>query len=437
MDKLQAALDATTEGFERALVRYMPRSPYRGFQLWAAQSPYQEMWAQILGIPQFARLTYFLLNDLVSDADWPRLMNYAQSMNSYLILEAVSDNFASYLQPRDPDSPSQQSRNRLLHTLNDTVITRLQTDATPTSTLLTPANFVVKTLSCFRNSVAQEEQFALAQRFHEVYPDRALEYIEFGGWSVLVANVETCVEVSETLTGARLQPLLKRGLSERYEAVNRLLDVHDLSLAEAIDTSTNAVLVIPYLTYYVSILTEIIQPTDRLVSLLNGDRLEHALYQAALLVRLVNDVGTDLILHEEYRQVLLHQLEYRASSLQTLRETLLELAPELPFLTRFQKDILFGEFNVALNEVGHLPCTPEVVAAFGQTLATLARTYAQNRAALRDQLQSIAAVLGSNAPSKLIGRFVEFHERLYSHPFDSRSGDYATRPNIQAVRDDQ
>ncbi len=37
--------------------------------------------------------------------------------------------------------------------------------------------------------------------------------------------------------------------------------------------------------------------------------------------------------------------------------------------------------------------------------------------------------MGNDMTSKLIWRFVEFHEKLYSAPFKSQTGEYATTPN--------
>lgn len=428
MSRYAQTLKSTISTFDASLQLHMPVSPYRDFQLWALQSPHKETWWQILGLPQFAKLTITLLNDLVSDTQWQQVMDYADVMNTYLIYETVSDNFAIHLQSRPLDDDLRKLQLETLYTFNNTIMTRLESDTVSTTELLAATRSMTERLSCFTHSLTSNEQRVFANQFLSEYNDASLADLEFGGWGALVANVETCVDVSRKLSGNLLGNLLQKGLYQRYQAVNRLLVEHDMPIAELVEVSAYAILVIPVLTYYISVLNELISPTPQLATLVSNGALEKTLYKSAILVRLLNDVGTQLLVNENYHQLLESALEQKLNRNLTINAALSELAPEMPFLTRLQKDITYGEYNVCLYNINNRPCTPETIATLRDNLAYFSRIYRETRLQMVRELEAITQVLDTDVPSRLILRFVEFHEYVYNHPFDSQAGDYATKP---------
>ena len=426
--RFRQAFAALVSGFEQSLLDDMPTTPYRDFQLWAFQSHSRDTWWQILGLPQFAKLTVGLFAGMLSDDQWEQLLPFTAIMNRYLVYEAMTDNFANFLQTDSKNAPpTRPFQVHAVSRLNDTMIARLEGDATPTTELLGTAKSAIGKLSCFVSSITQKEQTAFAESYIRQQRDVEMRDLEFGGWGLLVANVETCLQVGGAIDGTKLSNFLREGLSWRYQAVNQMLYSLDMPLPERIDVGAYAVLVIPFLTYYISVLHELILPTARLNLLTNEARLEKALYKAALLVRLANDVGTDLLISDEHHPALLDMLARVPQA--TINEALLNLSADVPYLTRFQKDIGFGEYNVCLYDVGASANSSRSRTRFEHNLTYLGHIYRANREQLLGELREISDLMGSDMTSKLIWRFVEFHEKLYSAPFKSQTGEYATTPN--------
>ena len=65
MNQLEQLFKATVQGYHTSLYQHMPLSDYRNFNVWAlsAKNPHNKIWLQIVGIPQFAKLTQTLLDD--------------------------------------------------------------------------------------------------------------------------------------------------------------------------------------------------------------------------------------------------------------------------------------------------------------------------------------------------------------------------------------
>lgn len=154
-----------------------------------------------------------------------------------------------------------------------------------------------------------------------------------------------------------------------------------------------------------------------------------ALYDAALLVRLQKDIGTDLLTFDNStRLTFLHELQER--SRERKGESLVELLvrvgkEEYAPLNRIWKDASRGEFNMCLSGIRHDSVSREVLWGFGQRLAECVKVYSVHKARLASALRKINYGLKDTRASQLILRFVRFHEQRYSHYHDTAEGDYA------------
>jgi hypothetical protein len=226
--------------------------------------------------------------------------------------------------------------------------------------------------------------------------------------------------------------MIRMGFIERYEAVSHLLSEGHMSLPHLMAVSSRAILVMPVLAYYIGALTEVNGTASKLAALQSNDLLCNTLYDAAMLVRLTNDLGTELVMNKRVHALLLDQLRYRSQQADSenvvLGDLLLALATEMPFLTRINKDLLHGEFNLFLHDLSHLHCTNDVIRQIEFKLGYFYRQYSEGRNRLLRNLHHISDIMQDDTISTLILRFVEFHEQLYNHPFDAQVGDYATKP---------
>ncbi|HET7087491.1 MAG TPA: hypothetical protein VFL17_02460 [Anaerolineae bacterium] len=424
-------LAMTLAGFEGSLRRHMPASAYRDFYLWAisAENPRQDAFLQAMGIPLLTKLTVTLLDNLVDDRAWRQLAECSAPISSYLTYEVVSDNLAIGLASPRPDDMTGVLRRFLVRAFNHAMIARLSGDPRPAAQLLAPLQSTARRISGFDQSLNRDKQRACSEAYLILRSDLELADLEYAVWPALVANVEACLDLAESLRARHAAGLLREGLVRRYQAVNHLLEARNTPLPQLVAVGADAILVAPTLAYYVAVLAEIIQPLERFSHVIADGTLASALYDAALLVRLLNDLGTGLVtLAARERSALLDMMmtQYReCSTARTTADLLLNMSDDMDLFTRLRKDILFGEFNVALDGLAHIRLTPDTLLAFGRNLSYLSQLYAQRRTTLQETLAAIGERLGDERVSALISRFVQFHEQLYSNSFHTPAGEYA------------
>ncbi len=437
MEKLEHILHATVVGFQTSLYQHMPLSAYRNFQLWALSpnNPHLNTWLQMVGVPQFAKLTQTLIGDSVSDEKWDDLVRYTTYMNSYLIYETISDNLAFGLAIRKPEDVSYDLRRKILVDFNRAMVARLKGQRVESDAILGSMPEMVQELSGFRYSLTQDEQQLVANSFLDQHPSYSMDSIEFGTWNALVANIQACSDVVDQMANLQMGDYLRQGLIWRYEAVNELLCRDEIDQQTLVKVSTNTILVIPVLAYYISVLAEVLDPEPELGQLIANGIIQQALEDAALMVRLLNDVGTNLMISDQFSAPLLNDMySYLApvgGHTPTFIDLLMDYSQQSDIMSRIRKDVLFGEFNVSVYNLITAPPTPMSLLLFGNNLLYFRDQYDQCQQRLQENLQIIDQTLNSGAISALISGFVSFHEHIYQYQFDGQAGDYATKPDMQ------
>jgi hypothetical protein len=182
------------------------------------------------------------------------------------------------------------------------------------------------------------------------------------------------------------------------------------------------------LAYYIGVLTEVIDPQPEIKAVIDDGSLEDALATAATIIRILNDMGMVATYSTGKRTSLLHTLWKAAESyptnVQTIAQLLCHVANKTEVLTRFQKDILYGEFNICLHNLGYTESIEYGISIFGENLAYFSQLYRQSQMHLRDVLAGLDRRLKNNTVSNLINGFINFHEQIYTHRFDTTAGEY-------------
>lgn len=420
-------LEATLAGFEDSLKQHMPASPQRDYLLWGISdhNPEQPGFLQAIGLTQLVNLTATLLDGLLDPALWPQLSDYTLFMNVYQLYEIVSDNLAIGLA-----RPGSEDRRRLLTGFNDAMMARLRGSHASAEQLIEPLQPHTAGISCFGQSLIRETHLKFARLYQDTHPDVSINALEFGLWPVLVANIESCVDLANLLDDSFSGSLLREGLINRYWAVNRTVEVQNAPLLELAAIGAHSILVWPTLGYYISVLAEVLSPNERYIPIVEDGTIAETLYTAALLVRLLNDMGTGLLRQNfEPRELLLNMLtrtyQKNADTLNTITLLLLGTVDQDETLTRLHKDLFHGEFNVCLHNVRHMRSVPDAIRVLGDNLVYFSHLYAEQRVRLDDLLATIAARMHDDTISKLIGRFVYFHEKLYANHYNKANGEYA------------
>ncbi|WP_157545681.1 hypothetical protein [Hamadaea tsunoensis] len=425
--------EATCEAITTAVRRYLPAGAYRDFTLWAFSpaNPRRQDYLQVTGLTQLVTMNVTLLSGLVEHDDWADVERYLALMNAYQFFETISDNVAMGLgSPRLAETG--RERLELVTALNRAMIGALAPGrATPALLLLSGApRAAAERVSAFDQSLASAKYAGIAEEYARHGAGITSGEIEFGLWGALVTNVETCRDIAEAMASRPVGPLLRDGLSSRYRAVDRSLRAASLSRMELATLGAHSILVMPTLAYGIGVLADATTGTD-LAGVLADGTLTDVLFDAALLVRLQNDVGTRLLRMATAQQdALLHRLARQAAD--TGRTTvadafalLVEAAVTEVSLTRLEKDIVNDEFNIALWNARRAGDAAGALRALGESLAYFAVLYTQHSGRLASGLGWLDERLGDRRISTVVERFVRFHERMYAHRYTEAIGEYA------------
>ncbi len=423
---LDSATDMMLQGLEDSVRANMPHGPYRDFYLWGLSSDNsrQELWLNLLGVPQFANLTLGLLGKAVQPNSLGELLSYSVPMNLYLIFEVASDDLAIQLSNRTLWKSEHYQRRTLLTTFNQAMVERLRGRDYVATHLLNDVRDLVREVSGFEQSLIPDKYHALARSFLAKNPGVHMGDLEFALWPRLAMNVETCVAVAQTVRHLAVGPIVSQGLLSRYQSVNTLLRGDNLALSERIHIGVNTILVIPTLAYYIGVIAEEIEPIDNFRSVVDSGELSEALYHAALAVRLLNDLGTPLLtepgLCKELVRMLRSKLRNSHKFSYSLMETFQHFGADL---ARLQKDTVHGEFNVALSDLDELSAE-EATESFEWRLTAITSMYAQSRTHLEMHSEAITRRLHNDVVSTMINRFVDFHASLYVNAYTNPLGEY-------------
>jgi hypothetical protein len=281
-------------------------------------------------------------------------------------------------------------------------------------------------VSGFEQSLNPDKHRTMANIYLSQHPELSIADLEFNLWPRLVANIEACLEVTRQVAGFKVGPLVLQGLTNRYAAVNSLLDEPASALPRLVHIGVDTILVEPTLAYYVGIFAEDILGLEHFDSVVDEGLLPEALYYAALMVRFLNDLGPVLLTQTECdRSTFVYMLTRPFDHSEQSLFDVLENAPGglRPYLTRIRKDILHGEFNISLYGITQLPAR-QAIPVFEQRLNYLSTLYTQAEARLAELLDQISDRLGDSTTSHLILRFVRFHEHIYRHEYDEPVGEY-------------
>jgi hypothetical protein len=401
----------------------------RDFYLWSfsKENQLRERWLYLVGVTQLVQLTLKMFHGLVDGKDAERLLDYSLPMNVYQFYEIVSDNLSIGLGSPIASDDSALARREVLLSFNQAMVARLNGSPASARELLSSCRSAAGQIPALRNTLGSDAYTAVA--LHYLERPRAATLAELNGsvFPLLVANIETCRELCEVVKDFHMGPLTTHGLVSRYQAVSALLCEPEMCLSRRAIISADAILVVPTLSYYVCLLLEAIAPAGAVAGLVRDGLMGELLFTAALLLRLLNDLGTPLLADAEIRTGFLAAAQAQLVS-RPSHDSLARLLCSMPScfaaaLTRLHKDITHGEINLCMFGLSEQPAG-QAFARFAQRLDYLAALYARSQAHLAWVSAEVDKALGDERPSRLVRRFVRFHEELYANPYTEQSGEY-------------
>ncbi|MEZ4669997.1 MAG: hypothetical protein R3E39_19000 [Anaerolineae bacterium] len=422
---------ATIESIRSSLMRHMPASPQRNYYLWGIsnENPYKEDFLQMIGVNQLINLSDQMIGNLIEPDDRQTVAQYCGRINAYFMYEIVSDNLANGLSSLCVIDDNASKRRDILHAFNHVMVSRLKGEHSNSAELLKPVENLTQSISGFAQSIIPRKHQACLNAYMSQRPDITQEEIEYGVWPILVANIESCYELADYMSHFQVGDLLSHGFIDRYDSVTRTIQVdHGLPLNELVSMGTHTVSVVPVLAYFAGVLTEIIRGEPKLHTVIQDGTLADALTTSAVIVRLVNDVGMLLTLSPTERKNVMNGLweHYRNNEvdIDAIDHLLMSAPDEFTMLTRLQKDLLHGEFNICLHNLAYSNSVPEALTLLENNLANLSELYYRSQTHLHDLLASIDRRVTNRTLSNLIAGFVRFHEMIYAEPYNSTIGEY-------------
>lgn len=422
--RFDRVLDATLAGLRESVTKDVPAGAARAYWLWGltGTTPDHDLFTQAIGARQLCRLTVTLLDGLVDDRDWPVLTKLVTTMNVYQLYEIISDNLGIGLAL--PDAPQRA----VLRRFNAAMMSTLEGTAMGPAHLLAPIRAAVGRLSGFAYSLAGPAHARMATAFTGARSRPSIGAIEYGLWPLLVANIIAARAVTERMADLAIGPVLRHGLVNRYAAVTRTIDGEHLPALELAALGAHTILVAPTLSFYVGALGELLHPDPAFAGCVSDGALSEVLWDAAMLVRLLNDIGPQLLTCATAgRRTVWRALRtaYARERPSTLEELLLSDSAPSTVLTRLRKDLRHGEFNVALHRPRLAASMPAALDALATAVDYFATLYALHSGRLATGLAALRRRLEDPRPLELVDRFVRFHEHLYANPYTDATGEYA------------
>lgn len=420
IDDFNIVLGHNIAFLDSSVQTHMPEGAYRQFYQWALseRNPHRDLWLQVSGLRQLARMAYELCQGLVPDDQVDHLAYYSMVMTSYLVFETVSDNLGIGLA-----HPDNHHIRRHMTTFNDAMLARLCDDQQTWQTLMSNLATDMQ-VSGFDQSLSPHKHWVIAEEYVRQHAYVRLHELEYGLFPSLVANIETCKVLYDQCNLLIGGQIVQDGLRARYESINALIRKPYMPLDERIEASTDAILVVPTLGYYIAVLANGFYHLPHFADVVGDRALHNALRHAALIVRLLNDIGILTRLSSEATDQLLQQLADEARPDDTLNAVIIRSRIGDP-ITRLQKDAQHGEFNLALAEIGDLPANPSALDALRARLGRLREAYVKGYAHMEKALQVVDSYPQHDFIRTLLYRFVHFHERMYAQSYRTEVGEYA------------
>lgn len=403
-------------------IETLPPSNVSNFLMWIfdSKNPLSKDYLQLTSITNTIQLEIKQFGQLISGDVLLEALSKLGMLNAYFFTEVFSDHLAMGLaDPTQESTKEYQLKLSALRKVNEMTIAMLNDKKSKEDIL--PQDF--EKFSIYQQCLAPEEMQKLVSVYQDQHKDSSgiQTDLEYSFFPMIKLNIEACRAVLKSLTESKLYPLFKKGLIARYSAVNTLLsDYKKLTLDESLAIGKQTILVAPTLAYCIAALDQV-KPNPKLEKVIKDHSLEAALDSAALLVRLLNDIGTIPLSNPTES---LEKLKLCVESSQNKGEFLthLKLAPEE--WSRIVKDLTFGEHNVSLDSIRGI--TDESAwQQFKSNILYLSKIYQQQKKELIEAIKKIDEKIEDKIPGQLILNFVSFHEKLYSKNAQTSEGEYA------------
>jgi hypothetical protein len=394
VEKLQALLDT-----------YAAKSPLPDFFRWACsdRNPERESWFELTGINENITLISALLEGMGDPAQVEQMWVHALPMGAYQVLEELSDRLSG------PCSGA------LAAASNRATVQCLAGEKYRAAELLRDAKSLADGLSLYSASRDADRFRAITAQYVRDTRRSSVEAIDGSLWALLVTKAESCRMAAFSVRDRWLGPMVTQGLMDRFRRGGSAMADGSVPVSRRLMASADSSRSLPVLAFYVAVLEPVLQ-FETLEALPVDATFSEALNVAAMLARLLKDVGTPLLVNDWMRPQFARLLDQQtvgrggADLAAVLRE---EAGKWGEWAARLTPDAERVDANICLSGLLHLPLAV-AIPRLCDRIEYLAGVFANGRRYLERLSQDITVQVWSEGPATLILRFVDFHERLYS-----------------------
>lgn len=416
--------------------RYLPASAQKEFMLWilANENPHQDEYLKMLGVASSIELEISMLDNIVDQkSTFQKLSPYLGFLNAYFAFETIQDNLAIGLAGWFQDNnPIRELQRTIVKNFNPIMIAKLKGDPRSVAALLAPYIEITQSISAYERCLSPDKMYEFANEYGQYRNDSSLLFeLEHCFYPILLLNVETCLDLLRSLEKHSIYPLLQESLIARYTSVDKILKSGNTTSAfDLADLGAKTILVLPTLIYCIGALN-VVEPNTSLNKAIKDGSLTKGVYSSALLVRLLNDIGTNLLtLNETERVYFFQKLQqlHQQQQFNSILELLFAASESMQMahmMVRIRKDIKYGEFNICLDNIKNINNTFQALNEFFDKITFYSNLYKKYYSILVSSCNTIEEHFHDTKVSKLIFNMFKFHEKMYSIKFESKYGDYA------------
>lgn len=424
--------------------RYLQPSIQKDFLLWilANNNQHQYEYLKMLGVANSIELEISMMEGLVEQETVIKaFLPYLGILNAYFAFETIQDNLAIGLATWfKEDNPEHDIQYEILKSFNPIMISKLQGNATAVGELLMPYQSDLEKISAFQRCLSPQKMYQFAEEFSKYQSDpAAVKKLDCCFYTILTLNIQTSLDLAQSLRHHVIHQLLEESLIARYDAVHQLLSSSYLTPHNLADWGAKAILVLPTLVYCIGMLDSI-KPNPVLAKVIKEGSLQTAIYSSALLVRLLNDIGTPLLnLNVTERKKFFKSLVEltQKTDYSSLLELLMAANQDIELakrLIRIRKDIQYGEFNICLDGIKNINNIGPALDEFQYKVNFYSELYQQHLVHLQMSCSYLEQQFQNKIISTLIYNMFKFHEKMYSINFESIYGDYAILDNSGEIQ---
>ena len=429
--RMQRAIISIANSLNEHVRATMPGSAYREMFLWGLNpaNPHYDHWLQVIGTKQIVYFAAQVMGSMFGEDELTALVDYAAPMNVYLTFEVISDNLAFGLTDRLNHDTTYFLRAHLMHHFNQQMCYALKNPWFTAEQALGDERPIADRISVFEQSLSPSAHARLAEAFLSERRDVSLYELEYGLYPLLITNFYACADLYHGASNMHLGKIIQRGLYQRYHTADRVLYDPHLDMSRLVSASTYSILIMPVVAHYLEGVALSTGIADRLPAVTDDNLMFRALYHTAMLIRLLNDMGTQVIKQDYHtRKALILQLQDQArrTRTQNIHAFLRDVTDDYgTMMTRIAKDVKHGEFNITLYNLKNVSSLEDAVVLFGERLHYFSDLYERGFAKLEGYLDEIARRLGDDRLSQLMMRAVRFHEQMYQQQYTKSTGEYA------------